>query len=97
MQNSKLSRFSAPQLASASATLIGLGLIWVAVVTYRFYARGMSGEWGNIALGASGLGFGLPFLYFALSNKKDDGVWIGMSVLSTVFLGIALGYASHAF
>lgn len=57
----------------------------------------MSGEWGNIALGASGLGFGLPLLYFALSNKKDDGVWIGMSVLSTVFLDIALGYASHAF
>lgn len=50
MQNSKLSRFSAPQLASASATLIGLGLIWVAVVAYRFNARGMSGEWGNYRL-----------------------------------------------
>lgn len=57
----------------------------------------MSSEWGNIALGASGLGFGIPLLYCALSNKKNDGVWIGMSVLSTVFLGIALGYASHAF
>lgn len=40
MQNSKLSRFSAPQLASASATLIGLGLIWVAVVAYRFMPGG---------------------------------------------------------
>lgn len=57
----------------------------------------MSGEWGNIALGASGLGFGIPLLYWALRNKKNDGVWIGMSVLSTVLLGIALGYASHAF
>lgn len=40
MQDSKLSRFSAPQLASASATLIGLGLIWVAVVAYRFMPGG---------------------------------------------------------
>lgn len=96
MQTSRLSRFSTPQLASASATLIGIGIVWVAVIAYRFYAKGITGEWGNIALGSIGLGIGLPLLYCALSHKKNDTMWIGMSLLSTVFLAIALGYGSHA-
>ncbi|KAA8720397.1 hypothetical protein [Corynebacterium spheniscorum] len=96
MQTSRLSRFSTPQLASASTTLIAVGIIWVAVVAYRFYAKGITGEWGNIALGSIGLGIGLPLLYCALSRKKNDAVWIGMSLLSTAFLAIALGYGSHA-
>lgn len=96
VETSRLSRFSTPQLASASATLIGVGIVWVAVVAYRFYAKGISGEWGNIALGSLGLGFGLSLLYCALSSKKSDGVWLGMSVVSTVLIAIALAFGSHA-
>lgn len=96
MKNSQLSRFSTPQLASASATLIAMGVVWVAVVGYRYYAKGITGEWGNIALGSIGLGCGLSLLYCALSSKKSDGAWIGMSLLATVLLAIALGFGSHA-
>lgn len=88
---------SKAQVVSISSILLGIGITWTAVVFYRFNVKSIAGEWGNLVLASTGLGFGFAALYTVFIHRRRMLSLLTLGILGSIFLFLAMAYFSEAF